>query len=111
MTIKELREEYKRKICFNRLFNRNNTELADLYESEMKRDWATLEELYKESVVHQFSHEILALANGIANTAPDYSHNGITVLQTLDLHAIYASKKFAKELMMAYLHIGEYSLF
>lgn len=111
MTIKELREEYKRKISFNRTFNRNNVELADFYETELKRDWEALEELYKENAVHQFSDEILALANGIANFAPDYSHNGITVLQTLDLHAIYASKKFAKELMMAYLHIGEYSLF
>lgn len=96
MTIKEIRNEMKRRLEFSK-----NAKTG--LESYLKREWESFEELYKHGTVSDFSNDFLGFANGFQTTMCEY--DGLHILQTLDLHRISASKKVAKAMMMRWLNI------
>lgn len=96
MTIKEIRNEFAKKVEFSKLAN---TGLEGYYESE----WRSFEELYTNGTVTNFSSDFLAFANGYQTTTGEYDN--LSILQTFDLHRVTATKKIARAMMMRWLNI------
>lgn len=97
MTIRELRKELKRKL--NSLNLLGLDEIADYYTAE----WVAFEELYREGTVRNFSNDFLANANHYQRYTREYEN--LSILQTLDLHSISATKKVARDMMAMFLNV------
>lgn len=96
MTIKELRNAYKRNVEFSKMAG---TGLESYIESE----WRAFEDLYKEGTITNFSSDFLARANGFQTTTGEYEN--LHILQTLDLHRISASKAVTRAMMQRFLNV------
>ncbi len=97
MTMKEIRKAVQKEIERVRKFD------VDFAEMEIQT-MEVFEKLYTDGVVRKFDNSFLAFANSFQRK---YNHfnDGFTVLQTLDLHAIYATKKQAREMICEYFHL------
>lgn len=96
MTIKEIRNEFKRRIEFS---VRANTGLEDYYKTELK----TFEDLYQNGTITAFTNDFLAFANGYQINTGNYDE--LHILQTLDLHRISAPRKVVRKMMENFLGI------
>lgn len=96
MTIKEIRNEFAKRVEFSKLAK---TGLESYYATE----WRSFEELYTNGTVTNFSDDFLAFANGYQTTNSEYDN--LSILQTYDLHRITATKKIARAMMMRWLNI------
>lgn len=96
MTIKEIRNEFKRRIEFSILAN---TGLADFYKAEL----STFEDLYQNGTTTTFTSDFLAFANGYQIKTGNYDE--LHILQTLDLHRISAPRKVVRKMMENFLGI------
>lgn len=97
MTMKEIRKEVKKHIERVRKYD---IEFAEMDTCTM----GIFETLYKDGVVRNFDNHFLAFANSFQRKHGYYS-NGFSILQTLDLHTIYATKKQTREMICDYFHL------
>ena len=99
MNMKEIRKEVKKHIERVRKYD---IDFAEMDTCTM----GIFETLYKDGVVRNFDNHFLAFANAFQRSHGYYG-NGFSILQTLDLHAIYATKKQAREMICEYFHLSE----